>query len=367
MALQNGDFLKDLILPNLEGVNRSKMGSNSVSDLLESSNLCAQVTSVKNRYRVKRMEGSTTPCGSSYNAISILVEPVEIKLRISGDLNHWLKAVAFESNKFFLAAFETAQVLSEISKLDSHKEKYYQTDLLPRKFVKVYYATFFAIHGLLKTFGFGSVQVTKKSKEVLDNLRGASVKESVEQGFYSIQIDLGLKEVVLTAPPAGNSHERLWSMFYDDLDQKIIPMLNSMVSNKAQLAGDSFDKLIDSLETVKNIVKPSDGYKISTFRNDLNYLKVKADKLWYPSKEYISEWKDDFIKASGLWQKNSSEIIFVDNARSFYQRSFNTFKCCQFILSISREVVEEMIKSSGGVRNFHEVRSQTFFDSVESE
>lgn len=183
--------------------------------------------------------------------------------------------------------------------------------------IKMYYASFFAIHSILRMFGRSCSQLENVHvKAVLDIAQTTSMDNSIttiENGFYFSQYDFFNNKITFTK--LKDSHADTWQCF----GNLVAELINDI---PIKTTGLSFNKgkALDLLIKIKNFIYKSGANKgnwPSVIRNSINY--THSHGVWYP---YVNqnfnaalinrnmEWLKDPQSFDGQTNLNEIEVFF---------------------------------------------------------
>ena len=342
MSIPFSTFLKRFTLPGTSSYNLSTLGSDSLSDYLAKSSL----------YSVSRVEFLDSDTKEDIK---------EIELEFEGGIHALCGAFLYDSLKFSVAAFETINVINE--SLKDKTVSSYVSKNLPWKFVKYYYAGFYTVHSFLRSFGVGTIYLdTVHKRKFIQNTAFDSVDKEedakrITKGQYMVQYFPATKKLLLMAAPSGQSHERVWKTLDYFLEHFFINNLEKLKTSNPELKGNSLDSLLDKLESLRNIIAPSDCYYLSSMRNDLNYLIKNHSGFWYPHSGYSEANREKIMAKLDEWKLEPSVISIPSPGKGFIERAITSMNGISFLLSLNYQLVKQIEKDAGKRHNFHFHRS----------
>lgn len=184
---------------------------------------------------------------------------------------HLFAAFANDCNRMAIAAIESAVGLC----LDPSLR-----DSGAWGVIRAYYASFFAVHAIMRIFGVSCTHVEQvhanKIYEIAKLVSKEGTLSKLQKGFFSIEIN-GNPEVVQFSKYE-ESHAGTWSRF--------LGLLDSLLLGSEQLTALSKDKMeaIRILTTIRSGItrssKHSKGNWLSVFRNSVNYQHSHG--VWFP-------------------------------------------------------------------------------------
>ena len=248
-----------------------------------------------------------------------------------------LSAFAFDSSRMCCAALESMLAISQVEEL-------------PRStawtIIQVYYAAFFAAHGLLRMFGIMCLQMDAVSMSAFDKIASAFSclpGNGFEKGFYICSYDATNKTINFKKSSAvkKGSHEVLWEVFAT----KIRDMADKLL-RRSQIYMPAAMKLTELEENLRDYGL-SDGSWLSHVRNLVNYRHEYG--TWFPYKngysspkrffEMLASWRSDPL---GLQLHHRSKVHLETHIAS-----------CVMIVSLCRCVALEMKQKCPKGRSFH--------------
>lgn len=254
-----------------------------------------------------------------------------------------------------------------IESLSSIQESINNKKFLAWQMVKAYYAAFYAAHSTLKICGMGLTQIDQRTIQRISR-RAASYGFSIPQikaGIYCIDFDTHVQKMIsYYVSKYDDSHRGLWRRYIDLIsivcgtsirtnhtDSNCIrikePSDSCTQSIYNQLPAIDAGPIVNRLEALKNALnKKGDSNWLSYIRNEINYNHAYG--LWFPYKLYEEEYSYTL----------NNKTMFIDNPLSNRFDFANEcelkqfFICCQLIVAINREMVEDLAKRHPDNKSF---------------
>jgi len=270
-------------------------------------------------------------------------------LVLSGiDKQHFLGALGADINRTASAASETLQNIIKIEELPKS---------LAWPYVKLYYASLFYAHAMLRIWGRSpSYFRTSELMPLRDALKAYAVTPpfKVQTGQYLLKADINSSAVeMLTDNGGGGSHESVWREFNGALSD-----LQSAVANGPHLAADkqNIDKQLKDLVALiskngTNVSWPSQ------MRNDIHYRQMGG--VWYPyqGKARTSALQQE-VGALVSGQTDLSKLVYATGSELVQFRS-----ACIAIICLARGVIDDM-SEVGGAKSFLRFGQRKFEDAI---
>jgi len=170
--------------------------------------------------------------------------------------------------------------------------------------IRAYYASFFAIHSIMRMFGISCSQLEQVHVDKIYEFasvvgRSGSVNK-LEKGFYSIRISKSFSEVEFRKYK--DSHRDTWGEFLGLLERLIDQSENVVALVKYK------SEMIDILMSIKRGITRSrcseKGNWLSNLRNSVNYQHTHG--VWFPyerrqvAPEYIATMANDWLNPVGM-------------------------------------------------------------------
>ena len=198
------------------------------------------------------------------------IEADQFELRPT-DVPFLFAAYANDCNRMAIAAIESAVGLC----LDPNLR-----DSGAWGVIRAYYASFFAVHAIMRMFGVSCTQLEQvhadKIYEIAQLVDRQGSLSKLQNGFYSIEI-IGIPAVVRFVKYK-DSHAGTWRRF--------LGLVDSLISGSRELSALSQDKLeaIRVLTTIRSGITKSSRYStgnwLSILRNTVNYQHTHG--VWFP-------------------------------------------------------------------------------------
>jgi hypothetical protein len=270
-------------------------------------------------------------------------------LRLGGINNQrFLEALGSDINRIAAAASETLRNISEIEDLPKS---------MAWPYVKLYYASFFYAHTLLRVWGRSpSYFRTLELIPLRNALTGYAVISpyKVQTGSYLLSADLNTSAVEMQSD-AGSSgtHEAVWRELY-----KALSDLQLAVANGPYLTPDK-TRLDAELKSFRALISKNGGNLSwpSQMRNDIQYRQTEG--VWYP---YHGKAKTAALQQEVLTlvtgQANLSKLISVTGNDLLLFRS-----ACTAVICFVRSVIADM-SAVGGAKSFLRHGQRKFEDAL---
>lgn len=214
----------------------------------------------------------------------------DYSVRVS-DKEYLKTALANDCNRMSAAAIESIAGVQ----LDSNLNKSGAWGV-----IRSYYASFFAIHSIMRMFGISCSQLLQSHVDKIfefANVVGKTGRVTrLEKGFYSIRIDKHFANV--SFHKYKDSHRDTWGEFLSLIEKLIDESRNATAIYMHK------DEVIDILTTVKKGITRSrctaNGNWLSTIRNSVNYQHTHG--VWFPYERksiaptYINNFSRDWVK-----------------------------------------------------------------------
>ncbi len=259
------------------------------------------------------------------------------KLLLSGiDTQHLLRSFGADINRLSSAASETLRNITEVKIIPKS---------LAWPYVKLYYASLFYVHAVLRIWGRSpSYFRTEELMRLRDTLKAYGVQSpfKVTTGQYLIEVDATNGSVTM-APETGSSgtHDAAWQQFHRALGD-----LASLIERAQYLEEDTIN-IGSEVQRFASLISKGGNQRSwpSQMRNNIQYRQ--AEGVWYP---YIGK-----AKTSSLQQ--DVEAIIDGNGElskilSPGENDLSQFRsaCCS-IICFARDVIDDM-SSIGGAKSF---------------
>lgn len=243
------------------------------SPMLDSYEILSQFATL-DVFRVKCTTGTDLKgwiANQGYNFLSKDTSGFSVKAYHSDDM---ISSLTNDYNKMAIGAYESAcgvRVEEGIPKSTSWVV------------IRLYYASFFAAHALLRAFGRSCTQLDQvhinKIQEIA-NLTSAS-KISLEKGFYLVRIDQA--NDILRFVKLKDSHRDTWESFLSLLNELIVSV------NSARGKAEDIIKTKENIQAMKSCLSAqgcgSKGNWLSFIRNNVNYQHKY--NTWFPHSKRV--------------------------------------------------------------------------------
>jgi hypothetical protein len=275
--------------------------------------------------------------GANYQIYSqIQAEQFELH---ATERRHFLLPISHDCNRFSTSCFESAIKIQESALLPKAKSWL---------FIKLYYATFYAAHYILRVLGFSLTQLESPNTTAIEkiaDLFGYKNNIVIHKGFYVF--DYSDRSNIIKATKAiktgeDGSHGAMWKLFAQKLSQISNDILHINSSADYQQIS---TKLSDCVANLKYMGNNNGGW-LSKIRNDINY-KHKFG-IWYPYEKF-EKYYSDFDSYLDDWKGDPLEIELKNLAGKELIRFIST---CQFIIGMARDTTVDMSKRCSNGRSF---------------
>lgn len=223
--------------------------------------------------------------------------------------------------------------------------------------IRVYYATFFAAHSIMRMYGISCCQLesihTSKVFQMADLLGKTGGERNIENGFYAIQIDKKYEN--LNFVKYKDSHKDTWDCFLR-LITNVVGEINGVT------ALDQYKlEATDILLSIKHgLVRGgrNGGNWLSQIRNSVNYQHSHG--VWYPY-ERKPVAPQQIIKLATVWTQPPSAInhrIRKGDIEAFFDLSASILSLFKTLLTscINKCGSEKTIFTNGSYRQLNSVQ-----------
>lgn len=259
-----------------------------------------------------------------------------------------LGSLAKDIDRLTCAAFET---LISVQR-DARNPKF-----LAWQMVQTYYAAFYAAHSTLKLCGLGITQV---DNNILQSMKHRAMANGIllpqlKAGMYCLDLDQHISKVRLyNVQRYDDSHRGLWQRYLDLLRLLCGTHIRTQETNTncirvrldseahsqsvySQLPLADAQLLVERLEFLCDALnKRGDGNWLSFVRNEINYSHAYG--VWHPYTHHLEQYTRILDKRN-LYTTNVLAEIF-DQPNDSELMKF--YKACHLIVSINREIVEDI-------------------------
>lgn len=177
--------------------------------------------------------------------------------------------------------------------------------------IRSYYSAYFSMHAILRLFGISCSQFdTNESNAITDVAKLFSLQNeiTVSCGYYKCEYSPSTKTIHCLK--LKNTHQDVWKIFYDFLDDMATKVSKSEFLNKDK------DLVVDYLLALRNGLscrnKLTGGSWLSRVRNEVNYSHSMG--AWYPYKNSSDEHEGMFRLAK-KWRSPPS-VDMINNSIS---------------------------------------------------
>lgn len=292
-----------------------------------------------------------------------------ITLSNAGPLKEWItKGVNYQinsqitNNSFELSLNDRVSFLMSIShdcnalicsSLESLIKKEDQI-IMPKSIswllIKQYYSAFYAANNILRYLGISLTYVEASQilmLEQISDLFSCRNGVNIEKGYYNISFRPNINTVYFNKISLGSdsgTHVALWKIFGSEIS-KISDQV--LISNHDTQIQQLVIKLTDLLNNLSYIGINNFSW-LSKIRNEINYKFSHG--TWFPyniSKSITNE----LIRNNLNWRKDPMAIELRNLTGNELLRFSNT---CQFVISLSVEMAEDMAKRCSFGKSFHQ-------------
>lgn len=229
-------------------------------------------------------------------------------LRLNNDYNINL-SLSNDINRFAQAAVESVENILYNEKLV--KSASWNT-------IKLYYASFFSIHSIMRLFGWSFVQLENLHlRKIMDIAKATNTNgtfNSLDSGFYLVKYDNTNK--IITFIKKKDSHKDAWNSF-----QELIILLNNKIQASNKVLDSEKDDIQDFIFNIKDIITKegnTSGNWLSYIRNKVNYQH--SYQSWYPygGEDYAKllknrnfDWRRDVDSFDLSLEKPEIETLYI--------------------------------------------------------
>lgn len=205
--------------------------------------------------------------------------------------------------------------------------------------IRSYYASFFAIHSMLRMFGISCSQLEQTHVDKIfemAKLTGQSgTLTKLENGFYSIKVDRNFNFVEFKK--FKDSHKDTWGKFLELIDSLILDLDKGSGLKKQKL--EAFDLLTALKKGITRSHSKDKGNWLSVIRNSVNYQHLYG--VWFPYERGCIT-KDQIDRISNDWKYNPAN--FMDTLNKNDIEAF--FQVSTLIIALFRELLIECAKKN---------------------
>jgi hypothetical protein len=264
-----------------------------------------------------------------------------------------LNGYAAEITRISSAAFET---IASIARIDPFKKS---TAWL---IIKTYYAAFFAAHSIMRMLGISCSPIGRAQLKSIDKIASAygyPVQYSPRGGLYKMAFDTVGKQLngSYIKSISSGPHEAFWNLFHDRLKKLIEEILveATLTTEEQQQASTKIEEILFNLSFGG---APRANW-LSMVRNAVNYGQETS--TWYPYQNR-RKYFDELFSYVSEWRLDSSGIDLA----SHDDRDLRRFQAtCNFLVSMCRELNQEMAKRCSAGRSFHDLGCLAFLNLLE--
>lgn len=249
------------------------------------------------------------------------------------------KSIAYfsqEADRFAAAAFESLITLAK-------------NETYPRStgwlLIRGYYAAFFALHSLLRLHGWACTRVAKSSTQAINLELSALFPAAgpLTQGLYLLTsrsggAELGFRKI---DPGQGGSHEALWGLLPEFLEEISTTVLTQCSPEDAQLV----DGAIDVFSTLVQSMGGSIWF--TRTRNRVNYSHDFG--AWFPYSNSTCD-SDRLIPVFDRWRLAPNEVLNAIGSDEIVRFA----GACAFIVSMCNSTIFDLAYRSPPKSTFRE-------------
>ena len=232
-------------------------------------------------------------------------------------------AAAFAADCCKLSA-SSIQTVASIKIGDKNKHQ------LPWNLIKLYYASFYSAHLIIRLLGRACYWLDHKISDRIDRLaEAADIQDrfKLDTASYLCLADENARSISFKKIDInGGAHEALWVAFHDTLTEVSNAIINGPMQRTESQA--AFAKIESYLSLSK---KHKSKSWLSRFRNDLQY-KLLYD-VWHPASISKKE-REQLERAISKWRNDPMQIS--PDAMGSYTPLNEFVSSCVFIISLGR-------------------------------
>lgn len=244
----------------------------------------------------------------SYLIDNTLTSKTNFKIRLNNDYRINI-SLSNDINRFAQASVESVENILYNDKLV--RSASWNT-------IKLYYASFFSIHSLMRLFGWSFVQLENlhinKIMEIakITNMNGSI--NNLDNGFYLAKYDN--KTSTIYFEKKKDSHKDAWDSF-----RELIEYLDNEIKNSPHVLNEEKIEIQDFISNIKDILTKegnSCGNWLSSIRNKVNYQQSFG--TWYPYgnidyakllKDRNFDWRRDIDSFDLSISKPEIETLYI--------------------------------------------------------
>ncbi len=272
-------------------------------------------------------------------------QPKQFTLECIND--NYLNGIAADYNRMCQSTIETLKHINDIAELP--KSKSWQL-------IKLYYASFYSAHSLLRLFGISLTQLDENNLIKLRKISKLFDNENpnIEKGFYIIKINGSVISFKKFDKKEGGSHEVLWKTFLELIKKLSVHVLSLGNSLEYKAVYDKLDQLSENLTYMNS----GNGNWLSKIRNEINYKNSSG--VWYPYTDYKKHY--DEINIEKLLEFNDPLLI---NLNSHVGKEMSKyFMTCTFIISFNIHAMHDLSKRCSTGKSFLKSGALTLKDQL---
>lgn len=259
-------------------------------------------------------------------------------------------ALASDCGRFSCAAFQS---LADIAAELDHR------DTFAWGMVKLYYASFYAAHALLRTLGEGCSFFYKRHVDrvaLVADAYGILPPFRIDAGLYHCVLHSSASAVTYNkaASASGGTHEAFWLVFGRRLTSVAESVLTgSLPRADAQAVYGQLDQMLQILNR-----KPGFSW-LSGVRNDLQYRFQHS--AWYPETVRAQD-RRELGRVARQWSRDPMTIALTNQSWGLLG---DFALACAFIVALCREVLAQIAeRSSRGRQSFATTRPMAFLNDI---
>lgn len=273
------------------------------------------------------------------------------------DIKEVLEYLASDINRLSCASLETVNNICE----SRSNRKFLAWNL-----INYYYSAFYSAHSILKTLGFGLIQINDRITSRIERRAAAygQTMPHIENGMYCFDFSKRGTIIFYRVSRYNENHKGLWLRFIDLLnvlsgisvvtgsfDSNCIAAWNSSVNHPLSFFSNmTFDdalNIVDKVDGLKKILNKNGDYNwLSSVRNILNYNHGFG--VWFPYNSYSDDY-ERIISFHELCFANPMDTDFENNN----DIDLIVFvKTCQQINAINIDILKDLVDRHPNNKSF---------------
>lgn len=260
----------------------------------------------------------------------------------------FLLALASDINRTAMAASETLRNITEITALPKS---------MAWPYVKLYYASLFYAHSLLRLWGrFPTYFRTSDLLKLRETCASYSISPpfKLQTGQFLLKADIAQSQLTISSDNGGGgTHEAVWREF-----NKALTELLAQVKKAPYLTVDK-DMIICDIASIQSVSSKASSNTswLSFMRNEIQYRQ--GEGVWYP---YKNKDKTALLQ-SKIIEICEGSLDLKDILKQSGDELSNFKLSCFSIILFVRGVVEDMI-DVGGPKSFLKHGQRKFEDAI---